>query len=144
MSETIHTDEASPTIKRPLIPAFTRGWSGKCPNCGTGKIFHSYLKVAHNCPHCAEDLNHHRADDAPPYITIVLVGHILVGLMLHLEMAWNVPPMIYVYTLVPLAVILPLLFLPPIKGVIVALQWAHRMHGFDGQSDDSIIEKQAS
>lgn len=125
-SNTIQTKSA-----RSLAPAMRKGWSGKCPNCGQGKLFCAYLKVADTCSHCSEDFSHHRADDAPPYITIVIVGHILVGLMLHLEMAWSVPPMVYMYTLVPLAVILPLLLLPPIKGAIVALQWANRMHGFD-------------
>ncbi len=116
---------------RLLGAAMRKGWSGKCPNCGQGKLFRAYLKVSDNCSNCAEDFSHHRADDAPPYITIVIVGHILVGIMLHLEMAWSVPPMVYMYTLVPLAVILPLLLLPPVKGSIVALQWANRMHGFD-------------
>ena len=117
--------------KRLLAPAMLKGLKGKCPNCGQGKMFRAYLKVADTCPTCSEVLSHHRADDAPPYITIVLVGHILIGIMLHLEMAWRVPPMVYIYTLIPLAVILPLLLLPPIKGAIVALQWAHKMHGFD-------------
>lgn len=125
------TQIARSNAPRPLAPAMRKGWSGKCPNCGQGKLFRAYLKVADNCSTCNEDFSHHRADDAPPYITIVIVGHILVGLMLHLEMAWSVPPMVYIYTLVPLAVILPLLLLPPIKGTIVALQWANRMHGFD-------------
>ncbi|HHB83682.1 MAG TPA: DUF983 domain-containing protein, partial [Devosia sp.] len=134
MSVTIETnanDTGSANKKRPLMPALSRGWRGKCPNCGEGKIFRAYLKVSDSCPHCKENLSHHRADDAPPYLTIVIVGHILIGLMLHLEMVWHVPPMVYIYTLVPLSVILPLLILPLIKGAIVALQWALYMHGFD-------------
>ncbi len=117
-------------------PAFRRGWMGRCPNCGQGKIFRAYLKVNDACPVCNENLSLHRADDAPPYITIVLVGHLLIGLLLHLEMAWEISPMAYIYTLVPMAIILPLLLLPPIKGVVINLQWANRMHGFGGDTDN--------
>ncbi len=139
MSVSIKTndnDTTSATPKRDLMPALSRGWRGKCPNCGTGKIFRAYLKVSDTCSHCNEDLSHHRADDAPPYLTIVIVGHIIIGIMLHLEMAWHVPPMVYIYTLIPLAIILPLLLLPLIKGAIVALQWALFMHGFDPENQD--------
>ncbi|HHG90349.1 MAG TPA: DUF983 domain-containing protein [Devosia sp.] len=122
--------------KRPLFKALSRGWRGKCPACGEGRLFAAYLKVNDICPACGEELFHQRADDAPPYITILLVGHILVGLMLHLEMVWTIPPLAYLLTLVPLAVVLPLLLLPPIKGAIVGLQWANYMHGFDPDNKD--------
>ncbi len=128
--------DAQLLAKRPLAPAMLRGMKGKCPSCGEGKLYRAYLKVADRCEHCGENLSHHRADDAPPYITIFLVGHILVALILHLEMTWRIAPMVYIYSLVPLAVILPLLLLPPIKGAIVGLQWANRMHGFDPRNDD--------
>jgi len=126
-------DTVSP---RPWTKAFRRGWMGKCPNCGQGKIFSAYLKVNDACPVCEENLSLHRADDAPPYITIVLVGHLLMAVLLHLEMAWRIPGVVYIYTLVPLAVILPMLLLPPIKGVVINLQWANRMHGFGGDDDN--------
>ena len=135
MTVKIHVDHASgeqpETPRRPLARAMSRAILGKCPRCGEGKLFRGYLKVTDECPVCQLDLSCHRADDAPPYITIVIVGHILVGLMLHLQMFWRIPPYAYLATLVPLAVILPLVLLPFIKGAIVGLQWANRMHGFD-------------
>jgi len=108
-------------------------WNGaklRCPNCGRGHLFRSYLKVADECDVCGEELFHHRADDMPPYIAIVIVGHIIVGLMLELELHATVEPWMYMVTMVPLAVILPLIMLPSIKGAIVGLQWANKMHGF--------------
>ncbi len=116
---------------RSIGQAMWRGAMCKCPNCGQGHMFRAYLKVADTCDVCGEDLSHHRADDFPPYIAIMIVGHILVGLMLHMEMTWHVNPAVYLYTLLPLAIILPLAMLPSIKGAIVGLQWASRMHGFD-------------
>jgi uncharacterized protein (DUF983 family) len=112
-------------------------WNGaklRCPHCGKGHLFSSYLKVADQCEVCGEELFHHRADDMPPYIAIVIVGHIIVGLMLELELHATVAPWMYMVTMVPLAVILPLLMLPSIKGAIVGLQWANRMYGFDERS----------
>ncbi|MGV8856031.1 MAG: DUF983 domain-containing protein [Devosia sp.] len=130
------TVKAEAIERRDVGQAMWRGTMCKCPHCGQGHMFRAYLKVATNCDVCGEQLDLHRADDFPPYIAIMIVGHILVGLMLHLDMVWHVNPVVYLYTLVPLAVILPLLLLPPIKGAIVGLQWANGMYGFgSGQHD---------
>ena len=108
----------------------------RCPRCGQGKLFRAYLKVVDTCAHCGQELHHHRADDAPAYIAIIIVGHLLVGIMLHLEMTYHVNPAVYLYTLLPLAVILPILMLPSIKGAMVGLQWAMHMHGFGAKGRD--------
>ncbi len=119
------------TSAREITPSLLRGLACKCPQCGRGKLFRAYLKIVDTCPHCSEELHHHRADDLPPYLGIVIVGHVIVGLMLHIEMIWAVSPVVYMATLLPLAVIMSLAMLPSIKGGVVALQWALRMHGFD-------------
>jgi uncharacterized protein (DUF983 family) len=109
-------------------------WNGikcRCPNCGEGKLFRAYLKVADSCPNCGEELKWHKADDMPPYISIVIVGHIIIGLMMELEAVAPQQPFIYLVTMVPLALFLPLIILPSIKGAVVGLQWANYMHGFD-------------
>ncbi len=135
MSVTFTTGEPETKLDRPLTSAMWRGARGKCPSCGKGHLFRAYLKVVDECDQCGTELHHQRADDVPAYITIVIVGHILVGLMLHLEMAWHVDPKMYLYTLVPAAVVLPLMMLPWVKGAAVGLQWALGMHGF-GRSVD--------
>lgn len=116
--------------ERNLWDAMLKGVRCRCPKCGEGKLFRSYLKVNETCPHCGEALYHHRADDLPPYIAIMIVGHLLVGIMLHLELVVHISALTYLYTMLPMAVILPLVMLPSIKGAVVGLQWAHRMHGF--------------
>ena len=113
------------------------------PRCGEGRLFRAYLKVADSCPACGEELRHHRADDLPPYLAIVIVGHILVGLMLHLEMEYAIAPIWYVVTMVPAALVLPLVMLPSIKGAVVGLQWANRMHGFDPRHRDPALPDDA-
>ncbi|HEY8577127.1 MAG TPA: DUF983 domain-containing protein [Devosia sp.] len=116
--------------ERHVGQAMWRGTLCKCPHCGKGKLFRAYLKVADECNVCGEQLNLHRADDFPPYIAITIVGHIIVFLMLHLDMTYHVQPITYVISMIPLAIILPLIMLPSIKGAIVGLQWANHMYGF--------------
>lgn len=99
-------------------------------------MFRRYLKVAHDCAHCGEPLHHHRADDAPAYFTIAIVGHIVVGLVLAVEMAYHPPLWLHAALWLPLTVILALLLLPSVKGTIVALQWALFMHGFSPDAEE--------
>lgn len=109
-------------------------WNGvrlRCPHCGKGHMFRAYLKVADRCDVCGEELFHHKADDMPPYLSILIVGHVIIGLMLHLEMTYTIAPWVYVATMVPIAALLPLVMLPSIKGAVVGMQWANRMYGFD-------------
>lgn len=131
------------TAARSMPQAIMRGLMCRCPNCGKGKLFRAYLKVNDNCPECGQELFHHRADDFPPYIVIFIIGHLLVGVMLHLEMTHSAPPWVYLATMLPLAVILPLIMLPSIKGGVVGLQWAAGMHGFDATVRDPALPDEA-
>ena len=72
---------------RHLGRAMWRGFRGRCPNCGQGRMFRAFLKVADSCKNCGEDLHHHRADDAPAYFVILIVGHVVVPLALSVEVA---------------------------------------------------------
>ncbi len=117
--------------KRPLARSILRGAGGKCPSCGEGKIFGQYLKVAEQCDVCGEELHHHRADDAPPYFTIFIVGHIMIPLALIVERIWRPEMYLHMIMWLPMAVALTLLLLPVVKGAVVGLQWALRMHGFE-------------
>ena len=130
------TEQVRVLDARPVGRAMWRGTLCRCPHCGKGKMFRSYLKVVDQCDACGEELNHHRADDFPPYIAITIVGHIIIFLMMHMDMTYKVDPLTYVWTMIPLAIVLPLAMLPSIKGSIVGLQWSTRMYGFGtGQRD---------
>jgi uncharacterized protein (DUF983 family) len=128
------------TGSRPVFGSLLRGAMLKCPACGTGSMFRRYLKVADHCAHCGEALHHQRADDAPPYFTIVIVGHIVVSLVLAVEMAYRPPLWLHAALWLPLTVILTLLLLPAVKGALVGLQWALLMHGFDPNAEEEKIE----
>ncbi|WP_342362283.1 DUF983 domain-containing protein [Terrarubrum flagellatum] len=110
--------------------AMWRGFTGRCPKCGEGRLFGRFLKVVPACARCGEDMHHHRADDFPAYLTIVIVGHIAVGGLVFAETEANWPLWLHVALWPTLALILSIGLLQPIKGAVVGLQWALRMHGF--------------
>jgi uncharacterized protein (DUF983 family) len=118
------------SANRDLWPAVLKGMKSRCPHCGKGHMFRGFLKVADTCSNCGEELKHARADDFPPYITITIVGHIVVAIIMHFEMSEPLSPMMYMITMLPVSVIMSLVLLRPIKGAIVGMQWASRMHGF--------------
>ena len=123
----------SQTTTRDKWLAIRRGFRERCPACGEGRIFYAYLKVAEACPSCGEELHHHRADDAPPYFTILVVGHVIGAGMLWVEESNDSIPL-WIHSLIwpALTLILCLLLLPRFKGALIGYQWALRMHGFEG------------
>jgi len=115
---------------RPVWPALRRGWSRRCPSCGTGKMMAGYLKVADRCPDCGEELSHHRADDGPAYLTILVVGKVVMALYLAVYVMWEPSPYVMIAVCWSAALAMALWLLPRFKGALVALQWSRRMHGF--------------
>ncbi len=121
--------------RRSVRQAMQNGFGRHCPRCGKGALFSGFLKVGRVCPNCGLELHHHRADDLPPYLTIIIVGHVVVGAMLGGWKVWHLTDTVQ-YALWPaLALGLSLALLAPIKGAVVGLQWALGMHGF-GQTED--------
>jgi uncharacterized protein (DUF983 family) len=117
---------------RPLRPAMLRGWRRRCPNCGSGPLLRGYLKVRDECPVCGEELYHHRADDGPAYLAILIVGHIMAPMLLYIFVKFRPDPLVLAAIFSVGCVGLSLYLLPRLKGLIVAIQWAKRMHGFRG------------
>jgi uncharacterized protein (DUF983 family) len=127
--------EAAPKPQRGVFQAMMRGARCRCPKCGEGRLFSSYLKVADHCGVCGEALHHHRADDAPPYFTIFIAGHLLVPMLLAFETAFRPALWIHAAVWVPVTLAMCLALLPLVKGATVGLQWALYMHGFDPDAE---------
>lgn len=115
--------------KRAVWPALLRGLAGRCPNCGKGRMFRSYLKVQPQCESCGLDLAAFRSDDAPPYFTILIVGHIVLPAMLVLERMVELPLWLLAAIWIPSTLALTLGLLPRVKGAVIAVQWATRSAG---------------
>lgn len=121
---------ASGSEDRPLYPAIRRGWRRRCPCCGAGPLLNGYLTVRDRCTICGEALHHQRADDGPAYLTILIVGHVMAPLLLVAFTTFRPDPLVLAAVFASGTVALSLWLLPRLKGVMVAIQWARRMHGF--------------
>ncbi|WP_157015300.1 DUF983 domain-containing protein [Mesorhizobium xinjiangense] len=127
---------AASTTERPLWQAMKRGFLGRCPHCGKGRLFRAFVKTTDRCEVCGEEFHHHRADDLPAYLVIVVVGHVVVGAFMGVEAAIMLSAWQHLAIWVPLTILFSLALLQPTKGAVVGLQWALRMHGFGGHRDE--------
>lgn len=134
IEEQTHPAIAPP--QRDTQRAMLRGARQTCPACGEGAMFRAYLKVNDACPKCGEELHHHRADDAPPYFTMLITGHVVVGLMLTAAMHYDWPNWLHGIVWPTMVLVMSLWLLPRVKGALVGAQWALRMHGFSGTPDE--------
>ena len=133
----IRTQEPTP---RPVWRSIARGVRGRCPNCGQGRLIRGYLTPVATCAVCGEELHHQRSDDFGPYLTMVIVGHLVVPLLLALMLGTVLSTWIVLAIALPATALLAFGLLRPIKGGIIALQWALRMHGFDGSANPDAPE----
>lgn len=95
---------------------------------------HQLHESCRSLPFCGEELYHQRADDAPPYFTIFIVGHIVVPLVLIVEKIWHPDMWVHMVIWAPLILGLTLFLMPRVKAAVIGLQWALRMHGFGLES----------
>ena len=91
-------EENSSETERDVRGSMIRGWKRKCPNCGRGPMMKSYLAVRDSCPVCDEELHHHRADDGPAYLTILIVGHLMAPAIIWAYSTFRPEPMVLATT----------------------------------------------
>ena len=109
--------------------AMGRGLRGRCPACGRGKLFASFLKPVASCPACHEPLGHVRSDDAAPWLTILVVGHIVVPLMLTVERYSQWPEWVAMIVWPLVALGLDVAILPRAKGFLMGIIWVTKAPG---------------
>ncbi|MBL6453720.1 DUF983 domain-containing protein [Belnapia sp. T6] len=121
-------------VAPPLGTAVRRGVANRCPYCGVGRVFAGYLRLVPECAHCGAPLGRLRADDAPPYFTIFLVGHLLVPGVFMVEKAYQPPMWLHMVIWLPLFTVLCILMLRPIKGAVVG--WMSTL-GIGSEDEDA-------
>ena len=120
MTQPVHYGAAS----RPSFwTSLARGLARRCPRCGRGSLFRSYLKANDHCPVCNLPFDPLRSDDAAPYFTIFIVGHIIVPLVLVVEQQFAPPVWLQLAVWLPVTLVLTLLLLPFVKGAVMAAIW---------------------
>jgi uncharacterized protein (DUF983 family) len=129
--------EKSSNGRRDFTLAVWRGFLGRCPKCGKGAMFGAYLRVNPRCPVCHEDLSPQRADDAPAYMTLLIVCHVIgAGVLVSDDILPRAPLIVVVSFWLAATALMSLLILPRMKGVVVGYQWALGMHGFGSPSEE--------
>ena len=108
----------------PPVDPIQAGLKGRCPRCGEGKLFSGFLTVGKGCRNCGLDYSFADAGDGPAVFVILIIGFIVVGLALWMEVSYNPPLWVHFMLWIPLAVVLSLVALRLIKGVLVTQQYA--------------------
>lgn len=122
---------------RELSPIAT-GLRGRCPRCGEGHIFAGYLSVADRCESCGLDLGFADSADAPAFLVMFPVGTIVIALWLISDALWHWPALLHLAVWMPATLLFSILFLRPVKGVIVNMQYKSgaRLGGDPGERID--------
>jgi uncharacterized protein (DUF983 family) len=114
-----------------IWPAIARAVAGKCPACGRRKFFRSYLHQVENCSPCGEHFGKNHADDGPAWLTIIIVGHLVVPSALYAETVFRWPLLVSIAVWPLMALALTLAVLPRAKAVFIAAIWAMKAPGFE-------------
>lgn len=107
-----------------LTTGLLRGFSRRCPNCGKAKLFEGYLSVRSPCPFCGIDNTAYPSDDLPPYLTIAVVGHVVIPLFMWQDHRYSPDLWLQAAIWLPLTAILTLVLLPRMKGAAIGVCWA--------------------
>ena len=110
----------------PPVSPLRAGLGAHCPRCGKGRLFRGFLTLAPACEVCGLDFSFADAADGPAFFVMAIVGFVVVGGALFVEIKWQPPLWVHVALWLPLAIALPLALLRPFKGVMVALQYRYR------------------
>lgn len=110
-----------------------RGFLKRCPKCGKGAVVSGFLRPNTACGHCGEGYAHIRTDDFAPWLSIMVLGHLLLPAMITVERLWHPPLWLHALIWLPLAVDFVFVFLPRAKGMALGLMWGLNLRGDEHQ-----------
>lgn len=116
--------------ERPPPSALTAGLLCRCPACAEGPLFRGFLNVRDRCAACNADLSGQDSGDGPVPFVIFLVGAVVVGLALFVEVSYQPAIWLHLVLWLPLTIFLVLALMRPAKALMIALQYKHRREDF--------------
>lgn len=108
----------------PLLQSLGRGFKGRCPACGSARLFGRFLKPVAACASCGSDWTVQRADDFPAYLSVLVSGHLLVPIVVEANLHYDMPTAAQMILWPAAAAALALTLIQPMKGLVIALIWA--------------------
>lgn len=116
------TENGQPSTVSPV----SAGLRGRCPRCGKGALFSGFLSLAPNCDNCGLDFSFADAADGPAVFITMIVGFLVVGMALIVEIAYRPPVWLHFAIWIPFLTILSLILLRPAKALLIAAQFHHK------------------
>jgi uncharacterized protein (DUF983 family) len=110
----------------PPLPPIQTGLRGRCPRCGQGKMFESFLKLKPKCEACGLDYSFADPADGPAFFVMMFLCIPAVAFPLWLELTYNPPTWVHLVTTLPLILLTCIPPLQPLKGWLVASQFFHK------------------
>ena len=108
--------------KKRNISPLKSGLRLRCPSCGIGKLYKSFLKLDKACGNCGEDFSHADTADGPAVFVMLIAGFVIVFSALIVEVRYEPPYWVHVVAWLPLTLLLPLVMLPFAKSLLFAFQ----------------------
>jgi uncharacterized protein (DUF983 family) len=105
---------------------YSTGLAGRCPRCGQGKLFSNFITVAPRCTVCSLDFTFADAGDGPAVFVMLFAGFLIVGVALWTELTYEPPIWVHLAIFLPLTLVVCVGLLRPLKGLLIALQFANR------------------
>jgi len=118
----------------PPVNPVSSGLRGRCPRCGVGRLFDGYLRLSPACSACGLDFGFADAGDGPAVFVILLIGFLVCGLALWVEVVHAPPIWLHMVMWLPLTVLLSLLALRGLKGILINMQYSNNAH--EGEIDN--------
>ncbi len=119
----------------PPISPLRAGFACRCPRCGRGRLFQGFLTIVRRCESCDLDLSAQDSADGPAVFIILILGFVVVGLALWVELSFTPPLWLHAILWPPVILGGSLAMLRPLKALMVALQFRHRRHTLEGTGE---------
>jgi uncharacterized protein (DUF983 family) len=110
----------------PLSPLAT-ALACHCPRCGKGKLYNGLLSVAPRCAVCGLDLAAQDAGDGPAVFVVLILGALVVGLAILVEVEFAPPMWVHLVLWTPVIFGGAILMLRPLKAWLIAMQYRHHL-----------------